>query len=151
MFEGLLIFYKPWFFFLWGACWGSFLNVVVFRYPLGQSIVAPPSSCPTCHKPIAAYDNIPVLSWFLLMGQCRRCKSPFSFKYVLNEILAGTTMAVAVIFYPRQWALGLSLGTALLAGFPMVYLRLRYGRAPWYLVVVSLACGAFYFYQVALV
>jgi leader peptidase (prepilin peptidase)/N-methyltransferase len=64
----------PWFFpavaFLLGACVGSFLNVVIYRLPAGQSIVTPGSHC-ACGAPIAWYDNLPILSWFLLRGRAR--------------------------------------------------------------------------------
>ena len=71
--------------FLVGACIGSFLNVVIYRLPAGQSVVKPRSHC-KCGKPIAAYDNIPILSWFILGGRCRHCKERFSFRYPLVEL-----------------------------------------------------------------
>ena len=58
--------------FLVGACIGSFLNVVIYRLPAGESVISPRSHC-KCGKPIAAYDNIPILSWFILRGRCRHC------------------------------------------------------------------------------
>lgn len=84
--------------FLIGAslCVGSFLNVVIYRLPLGLSVVRPGSSCPGCGKPIAAYDNIPVLSWLLLRGRCRRCSSSISVVYpaveLLSAVLAGLVL-----------------------------------------------------------
>lgn len=71
--------------FMIGACIGSFLNVVIYRLPAGQSVVKPRSHC-KCGKPIAAYDNIPILSWFILRGRCRHCKERFSFRYPLVEL-----------------------------------------------------------------
>ena len=60
---------------LWGALWGSFLNVVVYRVPAGLSVVHPRSRCPSCGAPITWWQNIPVLSWALLGGRCHSCKS----------------------------------------------------------------------------
>lgn len=82
--------------FIFGICIGSFLNVCIFRLPAGKSIVHPPSSCPGCNAAIRFYDNIPVLSYFILRGQCRNCHTPIAFRYVMVEILGGL-MAVCVV------------------------------------------------------
>jgi leader peptidase (prepilin peptidase)/N-methyltransferase len=80
----------PWFFpvvvFIFGACIGSFLNVVIYRVPAGKSIVRPGSAC-ACGAPIAWYDNIPILSWILLRGRARCCGRPFSARYPMVELL----------------------------------------------------------------
>mgnify|MGYP000911707770 CR=1 FL=1 len=82
-------------FFLFGAVVGSFLNVVIIRLPLEESIVHPPSRCPHCGHEVRAYDNIPILSYFLLAGKCRDCRSPISFLYPLIEaITACVTMGL---------------------------------------------------------
>ena len=70
-----------------GLVWGSFLNVVIYRLPRNLSLVRPPSSCPQCGKRIKAYDNIPVLSYFLLGGRCRACHARIPFTYLLVELL----------------------------------------------------------------
>lgn len=75
--------------FAFAACWGSFTNVVIARVPEGMSVVRPRSRCPKCGAGIAAYDNIPVLSWVLLRGRCRACKAPISPRYPLIEFLIG--------------------------------------------------------------
>ena len=72
---------------LFGACIGSFLNVCIWRIPLGMSIVSPGSHCPKCDHPIPWWQNIPVLSWFALRGRCHYCKEPISFRYPLVEAL----------------------------------------------------------------
>jgi len=77
------------FFFLLGLVVGSFLNVVIYRIPKGLSIVYPPSHCPVCKKPIKFYDNIPILSYLLLKGRCRHCKSKISPIYPIVEGLTG--------------------------------------------------------------
>ena len=77
------------FLFALGACVGSFLNVVAHRMPQDMSLVKPASHCPTCKHPVGWYDNIPVLSWFLLRGRCRHCHSRFSIQYAIVELLTG--------------------------------------------------------------
>jgi leader peptidase (prepilin peptidase)/N-methyltransferase len=68
---------------------GSFLNVCIYRMPRQLSVVKPRSACPACGRQIAAYDNIPVLSWILLGGKCRHCKAPISPRYAAVELLTG--------------------------------------------------------------
>jgi len=70
---------------IFGAFIGSFLNVCIFRLPKEESIIWPGSHCPYCKKPIRFYDNIPLLSYVLLMGKCRHCKIPISIQYPLIE------------------------------------------------------------------
>jgi leader peptidase (prepilin peptidase)/N-methyltransferase len=72
-----------------GLAFGSFLNVCIYRLPLGKSVVAPRSACPHCEKFIPLYDNLPVLSWLLLRGKCRNCKEPISPRYLVVELLTG--------------------------------------------------------------
>jgi leader peptidase (prepilin peptidase)/N-methyltransferase len=80
---------------VWGALWGSFFNVCVYRVGLYESVVHPRSRCPRCSKPIGALDNIPVLSWVFLGGKCRRCGLAISVRYPLVEALSAA-LAVAV-------------------------------------------------------
>lgn len=82
-----------------GAAIGSFLNVVIHRVPLGVSVVAPPSACPACAAPVRAYDNIPILSWFLLRGRCRDCGAAFSVRYALIELLTALAFAGLTVLY----------------------------------------------------
>ena len=79
-----------------GLVIGSFLNVVIYRLPRGESIVYPPSHCPNCEKEIKPYDNIPVISYIILGGKCRYCKAKISIRYFLIEIL---TALVFLIMY----------------------------------------------------
>jgi len=72
-----------------GLAFGSFLNVCIYRLPLGRSVVAPRSACPHCGKQIPLYDNLPVLSWLVLLGKCRNCKKPISARYLVVELLTG--------------------------------------------------------------
>lgn len=82
------------FIFLAGLCIGSFLNVCIWRIPREESIVFPGSRCPACQHAIAAWDNIPLLSWLLLNGKCRHCQVPISPRYFLVELLTGTLFTV---------------------------------------------------------
>lgn len=72
-----------------GAIIGSFLNVVIHRLPREESIVFPNSRCPSCTKPIKAYDNIPVISWLILRGRCRACRASISARYPAVELMTG--------------------------------------------------------------
>jgi leader peptidase (prepilin peptidase)/N-methyltransferase len=72
-----------------GLTFGSFLNVCIYRLPRDLSVVFPRSTCPGCHNLIRAYDNIPVLSWLILRGRCRHCKTHISARYLIVEILTG--------------------------------------------------------------
>jgi leader peptidase (prepilin peptidase)/N-methyltransferase len=76
-----------------GLLIGSFLNVVIWRVPRGESVVAPPSHCPKCDTPISPRDNFPVVSWLLLRGRCRTCGNPISARYPLVELLTGGLFA----------------------------------------------------------
>ena len=80
-----------------GAVVGSFLNVVIHRVPRGESIVQPRSRCPGCREPIAAHDNVPVLSWLLLRGRCRRCRAPISARYPLIELTTGAAFVAIAL------------------------------------------------------
>ncbi|OGW36590.1 MAG: hypothetical protein A2010_03190 [Nitrospirae bacterium GWD2_57_9] len=75
--------------FIFGLLIGSFLNVVIVRLPRGRSIVKPPSHCPRCRESIKFYDNIPLVSFLLLRGRCRKCGEPISWRYPLVELLNG--------------------------------------------------------------
>lgn len=96
------------FVFIFGAMWGSFANVCIYRmpptdeHPEGRSVVTPGSHCTQCDKPIAWYDNIPVFSFFLLRGKCRHCKATFSARYLLVEIATALLFVAAYHFFVNQ-------------------------------------------------
>lgn len=85
---------------LLGLAIGSFLNVVIWRVPRGESVVSPPSACPRCGNEIRNRDNVPVLGWLLLRGKCRDCGLPISIRYPLVE--AGT----AALYAAMAWRFG---------------------------------------------
>jgi leader peptidase (prepilin peptidase)/N-methyltransferase len=93
------------FVFVFGLVIGSFLNVCILRIPGGKSIVLTASACPKCGKEIKAYDNIPVISWLILRGKCRNCKTKISPMYPLVEFLTG------MLFLGSYLAFGLSYDT----------------------------------------
>ena len=104
--------------FLGGLVLGSFLTVVGYRLPRGESVVGGRSHCPNCGAQIAAYDNVPVFSWLLLRGRSRCCGERISARYPLTELTLGLLYAatVAVLWgEPTEIALGLVFVTTLLA------------------------------------
>ena len=78
-----------------GACLGSFANVVIYRMPLGKSIVRPGSTCGSCHKPIRWRHNIPIFGWFLLRGRCGNCGAKYSVRYAMVELLMSFLFGIA--------------------------------------------------------
>jgi leader peptidase (prepilin peptidase)/N-methyltransferase len=138
-----------------GLAIGSFLNVVAWRVPRGQSVVAPASACPNCGHAIRPYDNVPVLSWLVLRGRCRDCASPISPRYPIVEaitgalfVIVGLTMGPAILAAPTAataWAAGLELLAFLaLAGFgvALAAIDLDTHRLPNALVYPLTATGA---------
>jgi leader peptidase (prepilin peptidase)/N-methyltransferase len=113
--------------FLWGAVWGSFANVVIYRWPRELSLSHPPSRCPHCETPIRPYDNVPILGWMWLRGKCRACKAPISPRYpfvealyavaalvIAERMLRGETapvLSVAVALFLTRFAFGWGLLT----------------------------------------
>lgn len=104
----------PWLALLLGLLIGSFINVLIYRLPLmlaqemaedaqsGVNLWWPPSHCPQCQHNIMPWDNIPVLSWFLLKGRCRHCQCKISFIYPLSEVITGIIFFLLVYcFYPE--------------------------------------------------
>jgi len=107
--------------FLAGLIVGSFVNVVAWRVPRGESVASPPSACPKCGHPIRPRDNIPIVSWLLLGGRCRGCKAEIPIRYLVVEI------ATAVLF----------------AGLGWTFTRHAFGApADWIALVASLALAA---------
>jgi leader peptidase (prepilin peptidase)/N-methyltransferase len=126
--------------FVFGALWGSFLNVVIARVPKGQSVVTPRSRCPKCSTMITARDNIPILSWILLRAKCRVCGAPISARYPFVELLGGVAGAAAV----ARWGLtlpGLELFAFILILIAISFIDLDTFTVPTSLVVALGAVG----------
>lgn len=126
--------------FLLGLAFGSFLNVCIYRLPRGLSVVAPRSACPSCKRPIAFYDNIPVVSWLILRGRCRHCHSPIPPRYLVIEVLNGALWTIC------YWHFGFSLSTLKYCVFSSLVLGLIFTDAetkllPDKLTLTGLALG----------
>jgi len=106
-----------------GLAFGSFLNVCVYRLPLGLSVIHPGSACPNCKTPIHFYDNIPVLSWILLGGRCRNCQQHITPRYLVVEILTG------LLFLACYSHFGLTLATLKYCLFSFLLLGLIFTDA----------------------
>lgn len=104
------------FFFILGAIFGSFANVIILRLPLKKSIVQPRSHCLACGKNILWYDNIPLVSYLFLRGRCRHCQNKFSFRYFIVELITAWLFALAYQYFGLSW----NLVEALCFLFPMV-------------------------------
>jgi leader peptidase (prepilin peptidase)/N-methyltransferase len=102
-----------------GLSVGSFLNVCIYRLPRRESLVRPPSRCPRCERPLRWFDNIPVLSWLVLGGRCRRCQAPISVQYPIIEMLTAILVVGIVAVTPPGPLLAsrLVLGTVLIVLF----------------------------------
>ncbi len=136
--------------FLWGAMWGSFANVVIHRVPQGLSVMRPRSRCPGCETPIAAWDNIPIVSFLVLRGRCRKCGEPFSIRYLMVELLAGVlsfALYMKMVHVPLvagggpslwPWLLWLAFGLALLI---ITYIDLDYWIIPDVIVLPGAVLG----------
>lgn len=99
---------------VFGAIIGSFLNVVAYRLPRHESLVAPGSHCPKCGEHVRPYDNIPILSYLLLRGHCRSCSAPISPRYPLVETLTAALCAGAVLVHHSAASVALSVALILL-------------------------------------
>jgi leader peptidase (prepilin peptidase) / N-methyltransferase len=109
-----------------GLVVGSFLTVAVHRLPKGESVVRPRSRCPACGAEIGARDNIPVLSWVLLRGRCRRCDARISVEYPLLELATAGLVVLAAIRYADPWQAVLVGGLlALMPAIALIDLRHR--------------------------
>ena len=102
---------------LLGLILGSFVNVCIYRIPLKKSIVFPPSSCPNCGEKIRFYDNIPLISYVLLLGKCRHCRNPLAWHYPFVEAVTGLLSLALFIKYglSYQYILYLIFTTSLVA------------------------------------
>lgn len=93
--------------FFFGSLWGSFANVVIYRVPRDLSVVRPGSRCPACEVPIAWYDNVPIVSYLLVRGRCRRCGEKIALRYLVVEMLAGVlSFALYMQYVSRPLVLG---------------------------------------------
>jgi len=123
-----------------GAIVGSFLNVVIHRYPREESIVFPASRCPHCLTPIRPYDNIPVLSWLILRGRCRSCRAPIAMRYPLVELANGLFYLAAFLFTGLSWAWPLVAATVSMT-IVLIYIDLDIQILPDVIDLPGIAIG----------
>jgi leader peptidase (prepilin peptidase) / N-methyltransferase len=88
--------------FVLGCMVGSFLNVCIYRMPLGKSIISPASHCPHCQYSIPFYLNVPLLTWLMLGGRCANCRQPISIRYFMVELLTGLMFVGCWVGYGRE-------------------------------------------------
>jgi leader peptidase (prepilin peptidase)/N-methyltransferase len=124
-----------------GLLIGSFLNVVVWRVPRGESVVSPPSACPGCGHRIRSRDNVPVLSWLLLRGRCRDCGTPIAKRYPLVEAGTAALFGLTAWFTGPSWTLPALLYLAAI-GVALTLIDLDVHRLPDAIVLPSYGVGA---------
>ena len=120
---------------LLGAVIGSFLNVCILRWPREESVIRPRSHCPGCGRQIAAWDNIPILSWLLLRGRCRHCQARISIQYPLIEL------CVALIWAAMAWHYGLEVKALSGAVFFTILLGIALTDAREYIIPDEFSLG----------
>lgn len=147
-------------FFVFGACVGSFYNVIVYRMPRGISLVNPPSHCPLCKKRIPIYLNLPVVGWLILRGKTACCHKPLNIIYPIGEALCGLLGALALfaavalnygqvvpelfmapVVQPAVWADALALFWLLLAIYPVCAVDFKYKLIPDSMSVGGIVVG----------
>ena len=125
--DNFLIWYFGGIVFFFGACWGSFMNVCIWRIPREESVVKPRSHCPKCEKLIAWYDNVPILSWLLLRGKCRGCALPISPRYIIVELITAVLFLAVWQLYGPMSSIGLAVGLGNSLAFVGFYFLLVFG------------------------
>ncbi|MDD4182223.1 MAG: prepilin peptidase [Candidatus Omnitrophica bacterium] len=126
--------------FILGSCIGSFLNVCIYRLPKDMSIVGPRSFCPHCKGPIRWYDNIPILSYFILRGKCRACSAKISLRYPFVELLTAIIFLVLYSHFGPSWNLAKYI---FFFCFLIVvsFIDIDYHAIPAYLCFLAIAVG----------
>ena len=124
-----------------GAIIGSFLNVVIYRVPRGDSIVSPPSACPSCGAQLRPRENIPMISWLVLRGRCAHCGAPISPRYpIVEAVTAVLFVACAIRFDAIATAAFASFAVAVL--IPLFVIDLEHKRLPNVIVLPSIGVAA---------
>ncbi len=138
--------------FLFGLCLGSFLNVCIYRLPREQSVIGGRSYCPACDRMIAWHDNIPLLSYVILLGRCRYCDEKISFRYFTVELLSGLALVLAGyywLFRPQNpyWFNFISYSYLILVSIAILFIDLEFSIIPnqlsYSLIITGLAAGFF--------
>lgn len=147
-------------FFVFGACVGSFYNVIVYRMPRGISLINPPSHCPLCKKRIPLYLNLPIIGWIILRGKTACCHKPLNIIYPIGESLCGLLGALALfaavavnygavvpelwsapVLQPFVWADVLAMFWLLLAVYPVCAVDFKYKLIPDSMSIGGMVAG----------
>lgn len=147
-------------FFVFGACVGSFYNVIVYRMPRGISLINPPSHCPLCKKHIPIYLNLPIIGWIILRGKTACCHQPLNIIYPIGESLCGLLGALALfaavaanygtvvpelfsapVMLPEVWADALAMFWLLLAIYPVCAVDFKYKLIPDSMSIGGIVAG----------
>lgn len=126
-----------------GLIFGSFINVVIYRVPLGKSVVSPPSHCTTCGKTIKWYMNIPIISYIVLRGRCAYCKASVSWQYPVVELITGSLFLGAYLRYGVT-LFGVTALLFVLTLFVISIIDLKHFIIPWEILVPAFAWNVFY-------
>ena len=133
--------------FIFGSCLGSFLNVCIWRIPLGESVVVVPSHCPKCNHKIRWFDNVPMIGYLALGGKCRDCKAPISPRYIIMELLVGVLFTVpAIMIYMGNGAAKdlIALTIVLSVIVPCAFIDVEYRKLPDKLTYFGMISGVLY-------
>ena len=133
--------------FIFGSCLGSFLNVCIWRIPLGESVVIVPSHCPKCNHKIRWFDNVPVIGFLALKGKCRDCKEPISPRYIIMELLVGLLFTFpAILIYMNSGRLQdlIALTIILSVAVPCAFIDIEYRKLPDKLTYFGMIAGTLY-------
>lgn len=125
--------------FVVGACFGSFLNVCVGRWPADMSVISPPSRCPHCERPIKWHENVPIFGWLRLGGSCAGCKARISVQYPLIELL------VALLWLASAMVWGFSFEALRVAVFATILLGIALTDAQHYLIPDGFTISGLFF------
>jgi leader peptidase (prepilin peptidase)/N-methyltransferase len=113
-----------------GLIVGSFVNVLIYRLPRGESIAFPGSHCPHCSRPIRPWENIPVFSWLALGGRCKGCRERISIRYPLVELMSACLALLAVIIYGFTYA-GFAFSALFIALLALIIIDLEHWLLPF--------------------
>lgn len=125
--NNFLIWYFDVIVFFFGACWGSFMNVCIWRIPRDESVIKPRSHCPKCNMMITWRDNIPLISWLVLRGKCRKCGEPISPRYIIVELITGIFFLSIWNMYGPLSPIGEAVGIHNSFAFTGFYFLLTFG------------------------
>ena len=135
--------------FIFGSCLGSFLNVCIWRIPLGESVVVVPSHCPKCNHKIRWFDNVPVIGFLALGGKCRDCKAPISPRYIIMELLVGALFTIQAlnIWYNKaeiHWLIAVII--MLSVAVPCAFIDIEHRKLPDKLTYFGMIAGVLYYW-----